>query len=635
MGDTYLRVLSFNTHLFGYTVESKIANDHQELEYHEKLIHDDDQRKKQLKSYLNQNPPLIDLFVLQEVWSAQYAHDFKHDLKSTFPSFFAKNEANNEHLPGKDFNGSGLCLQAIQGATFTNPTHFDYITHCNGGDGFDSQDEHSQKGYLSATVSLDSDFDSAISRAVSFGLLGTHMITGQNHHILSTRECYGALVTQLQSFAAASQPSLLCADFNTTEAASPAWYDASGSLEHSVRECSAFIYGVLLSGAPPTMSEAFIYSRTAGEEITPVTCYTYSDRYTFAPGTGPGFGGWQPSCVPFYVPSNGSGQVPVYQYVIAAPDGSGDYIRLSTVENDPSMKGWTMSPAPLFNAVESTTSGAVPIYEWTFPSTNDDPTLYAYFPSYTLMPEGWTISSSPAFYAYDLLSGDPGYTVDSTNNTFWASVNSPYGKSPATPTQQRIDYIWQTNPEGATTTFEFVEADVLVAEPALRIKDGTEDVSDHFPLFAIIKISDPSIGSNGVVPVMCYTYGGRYLFSTGVQPRSGSWRLICAPFFVPANNAGNTPVYEYYIAAPDGSGYYFRLSTVENDPSMSGWSSNLAFNAVDSSTPNSIPIYEWTLAGTNEDPTRYAYFPEGTIMLPGWTMSSTPAFYGLKRGTLA
>src|SRR5262245_4023157 len=113
MGDTYLRVLTYNTHLFGYDFKSEFGNAWSHVKHDwTPTILDDDPRKQQIKEYLAQSTdpdsiqqPILDLVLLQEVWSGAYANDFKHDLAKAFPAFFAKNPHH------KEFNGSGLVME--------------------------------------------------------------------------------------------------------------------------------------------------------------------------------------------------------------------------------------------------------------------------------------------------------------------------------------------------------------------------------------------------------------------------------------------------------------------------------------------------------------------------------------------
>jgi hypothetical protein len=381
------------------------------------------------------------------------------------------------------------------GATFSDTHYHDYIKHCDK-DGFDlMQDRHSGKGYLNATVTLDHKFDSAIQGDVAFGLVGTHMITSQGKYPLSAKACFQSLVAKLQDFANANQPALLLSDLNSTESGNPPSFKPDGSPAHASAEFSIFVNGVLLNfpggaaNSPVTISEAYTESRTIGLGLTPVTCYSYANRYTYAQGNAPAIGDWQEACVPFYIPADGTGQVPVYDYQREFSDGTHD--RFSTnpdlASTDPSMAGWTRLTA--FNAVQASSQAnpaAAPIYEWTCQSTVDgaNVTLYGYFPEGTVMPDGWTMGNL-AFYAYNLLLIDPGYTVDSSTNSFWALVNAPGGQTPANPTKQRIDYIFHTTPANAPTTIEVLYAGVLTALPELRV-NGSEDISDHFPLFAVL-----------------------------------------------------------------------------------------------------------------------------------------------------
>ena len=150
MGDTYLRVLSYNTHLFGDSVSSWLADVFQGFQ-DKLLLCGDKERKDQLIRYLGQQPSLIDLFVLQEVWSSDYAADFRDKLDS-FASHLSRNALGDDR-----FNKSGLWLQAIAGVTFTDKSHFNY--DAQSGEKFHLQDANAHKGFLYATATLDSNFD--------------------------------------------------------------------------------------------------------------------------------------------------------------------------------------------------------------------------------------------------------------------------------------------------------------------------------------------------------------------------------------------------------------------------------------------------------------------------------------------
>ena len=154
------------------------------------------------------------------------------------------------------------------------------------------------------------------------------------------------------------------------------------------------------------------------------------------------------------------------------------------------------------------------------------------------MPTGWSMGGI-AFYALGLLQIDRGYTIDSSRNKFWAMVNTAQiSQALGEPDNdfQRIDYIFHTAPAGAQTTFEVVYSNVLADNPLLKTEFNEPvlptgfvpveaDLSDHFPLFALIKVSDPRIANSGVLPVLCYSSNGSYLFSTAVVPRSASSRV--------------------------------------------------------------------------------------------------------------
>lgn len=181
-----LKVLTYNTHLFGELLIFKLGN----LFF--PLLHRDDDRKQELKVRLDASP--ADIVFLEEVWSGAYADNIRDAVKEKYPNFYAANPDHGET------NRFGLAIMTRRGINIKAANKFGFNACFDLG--VDKQDSVLDKGILHVVCGITSDFDPRIpaGEEIIVGLFGTHFMTSQSTHSDAADCSYQRLTEVIQLF---------------------------------------------------------------------------------------------------------------------------------------------------------------------------------------------------------------------------------------------------------------------------------------------------------------------------------------------------------------------------------------------------------------------------------------------------
>lgn len=181
-----LRVLTYNTHLFGELLAFEVGD------LFLPLLHRDDDRKQALKTRLNTSS--ADIVFLQEVWSGAFADNIRDATRAEYPNFFAANPTHGQ------LNRFGLAIMTAKGINILSAEKFSFSDCFDLG--VDEQDSVVDKGVLKLVCGITSEFDTSIPPGVEIkvGLFCTHFMTSQSSHSQAADCSYQRLTEIIQRF---------------------------------------------------------------------------------------------------------------------------------------------------------------------------------------------------------------------------------------------------------------------------------------------------------------------------------------------------------------------------------------------------------------------------------------------------
>lgn len=201
-----LRVMSYNTHLFGELVIFNAAN------VVAPLLYKDEERKQALKAKIASDP--ADIILLQEVWSGAYAHNIEHDpaTENLYPNFYAPSPHHGtvNDLGLVALTRAGINIKSVSKGTFRS---------CYSS-GVDIQDAFIEKGFIRMICGITPEFHPSIQpgEEIIVGIIFTHMITNQSQYDDTALCCYKKMEASILDFQKnyPGAPVIFAGDFNNS-----------------------------------------------------------------------------------------------------------------------------------------------------------------------------------------------------------------------------------------------------------------------------------------------------------------------------------------------------------------------------------------------------------------------------------